>query len=67
MRAARETRRFQAFDEELRFIFLMPHTKRVMSILNDREFAETMGAYDPEAIRGIFLPWLRASARQIVS
>ncbi len=61
-------RRLSAFDEELRFIFLMPHTKAMVRLfVHDREMGQVMTDYDPEAVRGIILPWLRTTSRQVVS
>lgn len=53
-----------AFDQELRFIHLMPAVRDALRIIRDQRFKTALGAYDREAIPKILLPYLNNVARQ---
>lgn len=53
-----------AFDQELRFIHLMPAVRDALRLLRDPRFKTALDAYDRDARAGILMPYLDNVARQ---
>lgn len=53
-------------DDTLRFAYMQPAIKDVLSLVRDHGFADNLTAQDPATVEEMLLPWLNRSARQML-